>query len=534
MIEAPPADVDRRKRLLRIVQIGVSLIVVLVIFVGILPKIADYSAVGAMITSLTWYKVMALLAATIFATAAFWPQLMAALPGLTVGQAAVANQASTTIANTLPGGGMIAVGTSYAMFRSWGFPDSAIALSILITFVWNVFTKLALPVVALVILATVGKGSIGLLVASAVGLAILAAGIGSFTMMHRREGLPGQIGSVVGSVASFCRKLVRKPPVAGWGEKADRLRTEARRLVAARWLPLTVSTVVSHLGVYLVLVLAVRDVGISAREVTWPQVLGVFAVVRLLSALPITPGGLGIVDLGYIGGLVLAGRHHTDVPLAVFQAQVTAAVLVFRALTYGLQIPLGGVAYLIWGRKKSWRTAPPVWKGLDRARAANPESASPWLRCRAEVVRWIHSQDFLDFYRSRWTAPMLARLRSSTVSCSASGTGRDMSPPPQGNPIRPGRTGWCCRAPTGRPGSRSNRWRSSPGRRGRRDRSRSSFTWISWCPRRRISRLSTNEPWRSEPRSFRTASTIPRSRCVCTPTPRDIRSASSWASSPAD
>jgi len=68
------------------------------------------------------------------------------------------------------------------------------------------------------------------------------------------------------------------------------------------------STVVSHLAVFLVLVLAVRDVGISAREVTWPQVLKVFAVVRLLSALPITPGGLGIVDLGYIGGLVLAGR----------------------------------------------------------------------------------------------------------------------------------------------------------------------------------------------------------------------------------
>src|SRR5207247_10340720 len=136
----------------------------------------------------------------------------------------------------------------------------------------------------------------------------------------------------------------------------DRLRTEARRLVLARWVPLTASTVVSHLGVYLVLGLAVRDVGISAREVTWPQILEVFAVVRLLSALPITPGGLGIVDLGYIGGLVLAGRHHTDVPLAVFQAQVTAAVLVFRALTYGLQIPLGGVAYLIWERRKSWRT----------------------------------------------------------------------------------------------------------------------------------------------------------------------------------
>jgi uncharacterized membrane protein YbhN (UPF0104 family) len=123
-----------------------------------------------------------------------------------------------------------------------------------------------------------------------------------------------------------------------------------------------VSTVVGHLGVFLVLALAVRDVGISSREVTWSQILGVFAVVRLLSALPITPGGLGIVDLGYIGGLVLAGRHHADVPLAVLEAQVTAAVLVFRALTYGLQIPLGGIADLVWQRMTGWRKgslAPP-------------------------------------------------------------------------------------------------------------------------------------------------------------------------------
>jgi hypothetical protein len=51
-------------------------------------------------------------------------------------------------------------------------------------------------------------------------------------------------------------------------------------------------------------------------------------VVRFLSALRIAPGGLGIFGLGYIGGLVLVGRHYTDVPLTVFQAQVTAAVLV--------------------------------------------------------------------------------------------------------------------------------------------------------------------------------------------------------------
>ena len=74
---------------------------------------------------------------------------------------------------------------------------------------------------------------------------------------------------------------------------------------------------------------------------------------RLLSAVPITPGGVGVIDLGYIGGLAAAapdGEH----------AAVVGAVLMFRALTYGIQIPLGAFTYLIWKGKKDWRRESPT------------------------------------------------------------------------------------------------------------------------------------------------------------------------------
>jgi uncharacterized membrane protein YbhN (UPF0104 family) len=103
-----------------------------------------------------------------------------------------------------------------------------------------------------------------------------------------------------------------------------------------------------------------RDVGISNQEVSWEQSLAVFAFARLLSAAPITPGGVGFVELALIGGLYAAGHTHADVPSNVFKAQVTAAALLFRLLTYGIQIPLGAVTYVIWQRKKSWRRPPPV------------------------------------------------------------------------------------------------------------------------------------------------------------------------------
>jgi uncharacterized protein (TIRG00374 family) len=130
-----------------------------------------------------------------------------------------------------------------------------------------------------------------------------------------------------------------------------RFRKQTIKLVERQWAPLTVSTVVSHLALFAVLLLALRHMGVSEHEVTWSEVLGVYAFGRLITALPLTPGGVGFVELGYIGGLVLAGGP---------KPQVVAAVLVFRLLTYGIQIPLGGFTYLIWKSKKSWlKAAPP-------------------------------------------------------------------------------------------------------------------------------------------------------------------------------
>jgi putative heme transporter len=73
--------------------------------------------------------------------------------------------------------------------------------------------------------------------------------------------------------------------------------------------------------------------------VSWAEALAAFAFVRLISALPITPGGLGVVELGLTAALISAGGD---------EAQVAAAVLVYRALTYLPPIPIGAVLYLKW------------------------------------------------------------------------------------------------------------------------------------------------------------------------------------------
>jgi uncharacterized membrane protein YbhN (UPF0104 family) len=56
-----------------------------------------------------------------------------------------------------------------------------------------------------------------------------------------------------------------------------------------------------------------------------------------------------VIDLGYIGGLTAFDNAE--------KAQIVAAVLMFRALTYGIQIPIGGFTYIIWRVKSDWRRA---------------------------------------------------------------------------------------------------------------------------------------------------------------------------------
>jgi uncharacterized protein (TIRG00374 family) len=364
MAAAPTAPVvrkapaSRRKKIIRVIGILLSFGIIVGIFVGVLPKIADYAAVWATIKALTWLELVSLLLVTVLNILTYWPQMMAAMPGLTFWQAGVNNQSSTTIANTLPLGGALATGVTYTMFRSWGFTNGEIALEAVVTGVWNTFIKLGMPIVALAALAITGQATAALVIPTVIGIGVLVAAVALFGMMLRSKELARRIGSGLGRAVSWVRKLLHKPPVE-WGDAAVRFRKQTIGLVSKRWVPLTLSTVVSHTCLYLVLLLSLRHVGVSEQEISWAQVLAAFAFIRLVSALPITPGGVGLVELGYIGVLYVAGRKHTNVPLDMFKTQITAAVLLFRALTFGAQIPLGALTYVVWQRKKSWRKPVP-------------------------------------------------------------------------------------------------------------------------------------------------------------------------------
>jgi uncharacterized membrane protein YbhN (UPF0104 family) len=337
---------DAHRRTIRTgIQAAIAVIVVAGTFLYLVPKVASYSDVWRIVSGLTASQLAVLVAATAVNIFTYWPQMVAAMPGLTLAQAAVNNQASTAIANTVPAGGALAVGVAYGMFRSWGFDNAAIALMVLVTGIWNSFVKFGTPVVALAILAVEGDVTKGLAIGGIIGVAALMVSIAVLALILWKGSFARAIGRAAGRAGSLVLRPFHRGPVEGWDRAAAEFRGRTIDLVQRRWLWLTLATLASHLGLFTVLLIALRDVGVTASQVSWAEALGVFAFARLVSALPITPGGAAVIELSYIGGLVLAGGDRPE---------VVAAVLVFRALTWALQIPLGPVAYVIYLRRTSW------------------------------------------------------------------------------------------------------------------------------------------------------------------------------------
>ena len=212
----------RRARVKRVIQAAVSVAIVVGIFVGVFPNIASYSDVWASITDMTWLEAVTLVAVGIWNLVTYWFVMVAVLPGLTYPQAAVANQASTAVANTLPGGGALAVAVSYAMYSSWGFSKSEFALATVVSGVWNNFAKLGLPVVALALLAVTGEVNLALVTAALLGVAMLVATISVFALMLRSPALARHLGEWAGRRASRIRRFFKKPPVVSWGSPPRR------------------------------------------------------------------------------------------------------------------------------------------------------------------------------------------------------------------------------------------------------------------------------------------------------------------------
>ena len=154
-------------------------------------------------------------------------------------------------------------------------------------------------------------------------------------------------GDFLASLASRGLGLIRRGPVKWGGESFVRLRADAHDLLRTRWHAITLTTLIAHLSIFLVLIVAIRAVGISSEEVSLIEAFTAWSLIRVLGSIPIAPGGLGVVELGLTALLVGFGADN---------AEAVAAVILYRVPTTVPSLVLGAPAGATWRRQHpGWR-----------------------------------------------------------------------------------------------------------------------------------------------------------------------------------
>lgn len=323
----------------------ISVAVVAAIFGFAVPKFASYSEVWPILEGMSAAQIVWLVLTQFLSRAAYWLVYMAALPGLRFWPSAVLIQTNSAMASVMPAGGAFAVGITYEMLDSWGFSNASITEMIGVSGIWNFAVKLIMPLVSVLLLLAIGVTSRPLAVAAAVGLAVCAAAGVLIGLVLWKEAVARVLGDIADDVASAILRPFRKGPVTSLEPALVDTRRQTIDVARARWPMLTWTSVSSQLAAFAVFVLSMRFAGIPASRVSLVAVFAAFTFGMLAGSVPVTPGGLGTADAVYIAVMVAAGASHST---------AVAGDLVFRTVTYLLQIPVGGITYVIWRRKKSW------------------------------------------------------------------------------------------------------------------------------------------------------------------------------------
>jgi uncharacterized protein (TIRG00374 family) len=331
---APDAPVRRRR--LGPVRHVAGVVLALALVLGVLPRVGgvDWRQIAVSAGGVSPGVLAGLAALWAAGLLAHTITLTAALPGLSHRRALLLSLTGSAVANVLPVGGAAGVALNVRMARAWRFSPIAIGAYTVVTNVWDVLAKFALPLAALPLLVITGSGGASHLTAATVAVVAVAA-VGAVV-------LPATAALLTSSTTTDRAGRAGDRLLGRWLRSRSlhsglmQLHHASRPIVRDRWRPLSLGMAVYTALLFLLLLACLTatgaDMGVGA-------VLVGFTVERLLTLAGLTPGGTGVVEVGLTTALLAFPGSAVG---------VTAGVLLYRLLTYGLEIPVGGAALVGW------------------------------------------------------------------------------------------------------------------------------------------------------------------------------------------
>jgi uncharacterized protein (TIRG00374 family) len=354
------ASHDRRNRVIAAV---VTVVVLVIVFAGILPKFGNYSEAWDAIKDMSVAELGILIAAVAFSIIVYVFPFQAALPGLRYGPAFMVRQTSFTISNAVPAGGAIGLGVQYGMLAQAGFSGASASAAIGITSVFNLMVTLALPVLGVIALLFVQTPKASEILGALGGLAAVLVMVGVFAAILRSENTARRLGDWAERVIGKVMARFHRDAPTGITAQILAVRDSTVDVVKARWALLTGTNFLQQFAQFGVLLVALRitESG-EGTKVAVAAAFAAFALARLAGFIPLTPGGLGTVDAGLTGLLVTFGATKTD---------ALAATLLWRAASWVPQVLIGVVTLIIWrARSKKIKAAAAATRAATAGTAA--------------------------------------------------------------------------------------------------------------------------------------------------------------------
>jgi hypothetical protein len=238
-----------------------------------------------------------------------------------------------------------------AMTSSWGFNRLATGTFLTVSSTWNLAMRLVFGILALAWLTLSASGSALTTAMTVPALVVAAALVVLLTLALVKPRAACAVSAWAGALAD----RVRPQPSAEamdrrhrWALGMLRLSGQVRRIVRRSWPRMT--TGMAGYAILLSALLWVCLIAVGASSPAPAAVICAVAVERMVTAVPITPGGAGVAEVALVAVLHAGG---------VDPVQAVAAALVFRAFTYGMEIPLGAGVALAWLARRRW----PVRRG---------------------------------------------------------------------------------------------------------------------------------------------------------------------------
>lgn len=257
-----------------------------------------------------------------------------------------AQLAGNAISLIVPGGAAAGAAVQFRMLAVSGM-DATDAVGGLTAFSFlGIGGLLALPVFVLPVVLFGSPVSTGLFDAAIIGAIgfVLFVALGAMFMAYEKPLCwAGQVAQAVRN-----RILRKRTPITGLPDRLLEQRNLIRTVLGQQWWQATLLSAGRLLFDYLCLLFSVRAVGAHPRP---SLILLAYAVAGIIGLVPITPGGLGIVEASLSGLLVLAGLTGVEAVLAT---------LAYRLASYWLPLLAGPFAYAVFKYRYRDPHSPPA------------------------------------------------------------------------------------------------------------------------------------------------------------------------------